>query len=209
MSLQGDHRAAWRRRQRRLRSWWRHEQQTVAAVLATVTHHSHSKVGTANGRPKRPEASHQHQGGTCRVYELSSDDGRPTREERPAALLELRPQGAGAATRRHRVRAGPSSRCSCAADGRTVGRVSFSSSPRICRWLPSRLSTCPRSHKTGLRSAWGTVCVNRRWRTSWWMCRLSCLPVPGRAGGVCVEVFKALAQDRVQQLLFVSLWCCR
>ena len=39
---------AWRRRQRRLRSWWRHEQQTVAAVLATVTHHSHSKVGTAN-----------------------------------------------------------------------------------------------------------------------------------------------------------------
>ena len=40
--------AAWRRRQRRLRSWWRYEQQTVAAVLATVTHHSHSKVGTAN-----------------------------------------------------------------------------------------------------------------------------------------------------------------
>ena len=35
-------------KQRCLRSWWRHEQQTVAAVLATVTHHSHSKVGTAN-----------------------------------------------------------------------------------------------------------------------------------------------------------------
>ena len=29
--------AAWQRRQRRLRSWWRHEQQTVATVLATVT----------------------------------------------------------------------------------------------------------------------------------------------------------------------------
>ena len=40
--------AAWRRRQRRLRSWWRYEQRTVAAVLAAVTHHSHSTVGTAN-----------------------------------------------------------------------------------------------------------------------------------------------------------------
>ena len=29
-----------RRRLRRLRSWWRHEQQTVAAVLATFQHHS-------------------------------------------------------------------------------------------------------------------------------------------------------------------------
>ena len=44
-----------RRRQRRLRSWWRHEQQTVAAVLATVTHHSHSKVGTANDAPRGQE----------------------------------------------------------------------------------------------------------------------------------------------------------
>ena len=32
--------AAKRRRLRRLRSWWRHEQQTVAAVLATYQHHS-------------------------------------------------------------------------------------------------------------------------------------------------------------------------
>ena len=32
--------AAKRRRLRRLRSWWRHEQQTVAAVLATFQHHS-------------------------------------------------------------------------------------------------------------------------------------------------------------------------
>ena len=46
--------AIWRR-QRRLRAWWRHEQQTVAAVLATVTHHSHSKVGTANDAPRSQE----------------------------------------------------------------------------------------------------------------------------------------------------------
>ena len=44
--------AVMRRRQRRLRSWWRHEQQTVAEVLATVTHHSLSKVGTANDAPR-------------------------------------------------------------------------------------------------------------------------------------------------------------
>ena len=29
-----------RRRQRRLRSWWRHEQQSIAAGLATALHHS-------------------------------------------------------------------------------------------------------------------------------------------------------------------------
>ena len=32
--------AAQRRKQRRLRSWWRHEQQSIAAALATFTHHS-------------------------------------------------------------------------------------------------------------------------------------------------------------------------
>ena len=78
--------AAWRRRQRRLRSWWRHEQQTVAAVLATVTHHSHSKVGTANDAPRG-----QKKVTSTRVG--PADDGRPTRGERPAALLEPWPQG--------------------------------------------------------------------------------------------------------------------
>ena len=32
--------AAQRRRQRRLRSWWRHEQQLIAVALATSLHHS-------------------------------------------------------------------------------------------------------------------------------------------------------------------------
>ena len=35
------HGAAWRRRQRRLRQHWRHEQLTLQMVLATVEHHSH------------------------------------------------------------------------------------------------------------------------------------------------------------------------
>ena len=43
---------------------------------------------------------------------------------RPAILEEGRPQGKPAAARRHRVRAGPGSRCSCAADGGTVAGCS-------------------------------------------------------------------------------------
>ena len=85
--------AAWRRRQRRLRSWWRHEQQTVAAVLATVTHHSHSKVGTAYDAPRGQKKVTSTRVGPAEYYELSSDDGRPTGGERPVALLEPWPQG--------------------------------------------------------------------------------------------------------------------
>ena len=85
--------AARRRRQRRLRSWWRHEQQTVAAVLATVTHHSHSKVGTANAALRGQKTGTSTRVGPAEYYELSSDDGRPTGGERPAALLEPWPQG--------------------------------------------------------------------------------------------------------------------
>ena len=52
-------------------------------------------------------------------------------------------------------------------------RTSSSSSPRVCRLLPSRLSMCPRSHKTGLSSAWLTICVHRRRPNSWWKCQRS------------------------------------
>ena len=41
--------SARRRRERRLRSWLKHERMAIAAVLATVTHHSFRKVGTASG----------------------------------------------------------------------------------------------------------------------------------------------------------------
>ena len=85
--------AAMRRRQRRLRSWWRHEQQSIAAVLATVTHHSHSKVGTANAALRGQKIGTSTRVGPAEYFELSSDDGRPTGGERPAALLEPWPQG--------------------------------------------------------------------------------------------------------------------
>ena len=50
-------------------------------------------------------------------------------------------------------------------------RTSSSSSPHVCRLLPSRLSTCSRSSsRTSLRDA----CVaSRSWRNSWWKCRPS------------------------------------
>ena len=47
--------SARRRRERRLRSWLRHEQQSIAAVLATVTHHSFDKTATRTGNGKEYE----------------------------------------------------------------------------------------------------------------------------------------------------------
>ena len=64
--------AAWRRRQRRLRSWWRHEKQTVSAELATATHHSHSKVGTAYDAPRGQTKVTSTRVGPAEYYELSS-----------------------------------------------------------------------------------------------------------------------------------------
>ena len=49
--------SAHRRRERWLRSWLRHEQQSIAAVLATVTHHSFDKVGTARGVPRNQKTA--------------------------------------------------------------------------------------------------------------------------------------------------------
>ena len=48
-----------------------HEQQTVAAVLATVTHHSHSKVGTANAVLRGPKPGTSTEVGPAEYFELS------------------------------------------------------------------------------------------------------------------------------------------
>ena len=81
--------AAWRRRQRRLRSMLRHERQTVRMELAAALHHSWGGgLETYEGLRAQKTAS----AGPAEYFELSSDDGRPA-GERPAALLEARPQG--------------------------------------------------------------------------------------------------------------------
>ena len=81
--------AAWRRRQRRLRSMLRHERQTVRMELAAALHHSWGGgLETHEGLRAQKTAS----AGPAEYFELSSDDGRPAGGERPAALLEPRPQ---------------------------------------------------------------------------------------------------------------------
>ena len=84
--------AAWRRRQRRLRSMLRHERQTVAAALhhlrgeELVTNDGLRAQRTASARP-------------AEFYDLSSDEGRPAGVERPPAMPVPRPQ---AGIRRHK-----------------------------------------------------------------------------------------------------------
>ena len=81
--------AAWRRRQRRLRSMLRHERQTVRMELAAALHHSWGgELETYEGLRAQKTAS----AGPAEYFEISSDDGRPVGGERRAALLEPRPQ---------------------------------------------------------------------------------------------------------------------
>ena len=94
--------AAQRRKQRRLRSWWRHEQQTVAAVLATFQHHS-APWGPRTARTGRrarvevhgrvPEdALSQAAGAVYFEMDTGEDDGSAPAAARLAPLLEVLPQ---------------------------------------------------------------------------------------------------------------------
>ena len=102
-------RAAWRQRQRHLRSWWRREQQSVAAALATFQHHSAprrqrtARAGggyevkyTAKLRLKSPPPPAA--GAVCYEMDTGEDDGSAPAAGRPAPLLEVLPQEG---TRRH------------------------------------------------------------------------------------------------------------
>ena len=171
--------AAWRRRQRRLRSWWRHEQQTMAAVLGYGDPPFVLQGGHRERRPTRTESL-----------------APAPRWVLPSILSSRRTMAgpAGRSGQRHCWSRCRRRRCSgTQASGTKSSRISMflccrwwnscrtslSSLPRICRWLPSRLSKCRRSCLSAVPqrrppSAWGTVCVNRRRRTSWWKCPRSC-----------------------------------
>ena len=141
MSLHGDHGAAWRRRQRRLRSWWRHEQQTVAAVLATFQHHSAprgprtARTGgeretnyTATLRKMLPSP-----GGWCPALCDGRRGGRWRGTSRRAASTVAEGAAAGTGSAAHRgadrrpCAFGPVAPRRCAADGRTAGGLSHTS----------------------------------------------------------------------------------
>ena len=105
MLLHGEHGAAWRRRQRRLRSWWRREQQSVAMALSAAAHHSYDKVTAgekydglrAQKTDRAGEAAHlaprrqrSKAAGEAAIFELFDED---TAWVRPGVLAEPRPQG--------------------------------------------------------------------------------------------------------------------
>ena len=79
--------AATRRRERRLRSWWRHERMTVAMELAVATHHSSPKGGW-------PGATHD----ALRGQTKASSGGR-----RPGVLKEPEPPNVVERVLRHTV----------------------------------------------------------------------------------------------------------
>ena len=184
--------AAQRRKQRRLRSWWRHEQQSIAAALATFTLTTQPYGDRRRPGPGRRRAR--------RSTRLSS--GRlllPRRQAHstlPWTWMTCLPPVAPDQTvcmtclvHRSGYSGAPCSRSSTTPLCRFSTILSrrwwysrwksFVSSFSVGRWLPSRrgtvrsswLSTCPRSRRTVLRRAWLTLYVNRRWWNSWWKCR--------------------------------------
>ena len=129
-----------RRRERRMRSWFRHEQQSIRMALATVLHHSYDKVHTEYGAPRSQNTATRARGGrevdemkyTAKFRKTPPPQAffvrRGRRRVGVAAGLSGRAAwaaGAGPAAHRgaHRRRGahGPDSRCSCASGGRTGG----------------------------------------------------------------------------------------
>ena len=80
--------AAQRRKQRRIRSWWRHEQVSVAAAFATALHHSSQRGGGVVRRPMGTEDSGNREEEVHDMY-------RPPPGRRPEPLEEVSEPQAG------------------------------------------------------------------------------------------------------------------
>ena len=94
-----------RRRQRRLRAQWRHEQQTVAMVLATVGHHSFGPTANDALRSQKPVTSTR-EGVEHESYGGLRAQKPPLPEKRPGLPPEPEPQ-VRAATVGYVAAAGP------------------------------------------------------------------------------------------------------
>ena len=186
--LHGEHGAAWRRRQRRLRSWWRHEQQSVAMALSVAAHHSCDKVAAgvthdglrAQKTDRAGEAAHRaprrqrtRAAREAVIFELLDED---TAGLRPGVLAEPRPQER---LPRHTMERIVDFACCAilvqtpdAPVPQTVEQLKTCSisSTRFCLF-PSRSSKCPRSRPR--TSPCARSCVLRSWQNSWWKCRRS------------------------------------
>ena len=177
--------SARRRRERRLRSWLRHEQQSIAAVLAN---HSFDKVGTASGvlrnqktatRTGKGEESEKKytakfrktpppQAAATVYYPMTDDEGGElSAGVRPAPLEERRPQGK---LERH------------AGIGYEIVQNFDVPVPQMVEQLPKSFNSSQHSHLFPNRSSQcrrscltmflRDVCVaTRSWRNSWRKCR--------------------------------------
>ena len=178
MSLHGDHEggAAKRRRDRRLRMHWRHEQLTLQMALAAALHHSRDvgpvtynalrsqKTARAEATNNAPRSQMSSVAGDTELFSLCEDELGGTRPDR---LYEVRPQERD---QRHTVE-------------QIVDTVLFVPSldvpvPQMenqlvdeCRFLdvliPSRLSKCPRSRLHPVLLA-GAVCASLSRRQNSW-----------------------------------------
>ena len=177
MSLHGDHEhgAAWRRRQRRLRMHWRHEQLTLQMLLATHEHHvprGHSRARSGKWEPvalhgQVPEHPTPQVAGT-EYFFLNVEDW-PATGSRPDRLAGVRPQ--------ERVQQHPVDQIVDTAPALPILDVPVplieeqlvdvpSVSSIRCVLLPSRLSKCPRSSSSASRRE--PRFASRSWRNIWW-----------------------------------------
>ena len=155
--------AAWRRRQRRLRAHWRHEQLTLQMLLATYEHHAAPRGQSSarsrgeardvlHGRvPGAPPSQGSREG--TELFAMSEDSdvvGRgPAAGSRGCAAA-----GAGSAAHRGADRRpcafGPDASRRCAADGGTVAPLDFRVAEQVIE-VPKIVSP-PRAARTVLRA---------------------------------------------------------
>ena len=171
--------AAQRRKQRRLRSWWRHDQQSIAPALATSLHHSSRGQRKARAGEEESETKYRAKFRTTpppqpvlfSLYE-QEPGGR-----RPASLAE--PPGPQERVQRHTMEqlaeVAPMVPSLAVPEPQTVDQV-----VAMVKHVDSvsSLPQCPRS--PGHPACLVRFSVSRRRRNSWWKC-LSLLP-PRRLG---------------------------
>ena len=197
--------SARRRRERRLRSWAKHERLSVAMALAEKLHHSANRTVS----PKKDDVEQHHalrgqpgQGPPRSTFSLAACACRSQWGSLSCRLgFSGTPWSRGSSTRRT---------CRSWALLRRRWRTScgMCSGPWTARLL-SRLSKCPNCRV--LRVLPVRLVWNRRWRHSWLKCRLCCR-MPCSSSGmwsksstlqfrlvVVVVVFKILSLHRVQQ----------
>ena len=134
-----------RRRERRLRAMLRHERQSIAMVLATVSHHSSGKVDTANGASRRKSRA------ACRSLSrrARSDQGLSLGAHR--SLLSPGRLRTSASVRCMTARWSPSSSSArCRSEGRrrrrSWMRLGVSAPRRTAEWV-ERHRACSAAHK--------------------------------------------------------------